>query len=88
MIQENEPMVWLTEIEPELYRKSMGHDPYAIYVQKLEKLKVTRTPARLLAYADLEYKTAHVIYLDGSRDVVFAEQILPRKDNTDERNAH
>lgn len=73
--------IWLNELEPALYKKNMGHDPYAIYVQKLENLQVTKTPARLLAYADLEYKTAHVIYQDGTRSVVLHEQILPRKDN-------
>ena len=75
--------LWLNEVEPALYMKSMGFDPYAIYVQKLVNLQVIKTPARLLAYADLGYKTAHVIYEDGTRDIVKHEQILPRSNRND-----
>jgi len=67
---------WLTKDEPDLYRKNTGGDPYSIWVTKMNGAKAERKPARLLAYADKE--TAHIIYLDGTRDIVRKEQMTAR----------
>jgi len=71
---------WLLQSEPNLYKKINGSDPYSIWVTRLNGLVVEKTPARLLAYADVGYTKAHVIYLDGTRGIVFKEQMTPRKE--------
>ncbi|PKR56328.1 hypothetical protein [Thalassospira lohafexi] len=68
--------------EPQLYQKLMGKDPYAIWVTSLSGRTVEKRPARLLAYDDIAKTKAHVIYLDGSRDVVFEEQMTARRRTT------
>lgn len=69
---------WLLEQEPDFYKETTGRDPYAIFVTKLSGLNIQRIPARLLSYADKDDKTAHVIYLDGTRGIVYKEQMSPR----------
>lgn len=69
---------WLTNGEPEFYLGQLGADPYAIWVSYLDGITPKRRAARLLAFADKRQRRAHIIYLDGSRDVVFAQQMTGR----------
>lgn len=69
---------WLTEGEPDWYLTHYGSDPYAIWVTRWKDGAMRRRAARLLAYADAAQSKAHVIYFDGSRDVVFSEQMIAR----------
>ena len=69
---------WLLKSEPDLYKQHTGKDPYSIWVTKLVGLEVVRRAARLLAFTDDEYTKAAVIYLDGTRDEIFKEQMSGR----------
>jgi hypothetical protein len=70
---------WLLNEEPLRSTASLGYDPYAIWVTRLNGMHVERLPARLLAYADEAYQFAAVIYLDGRRETVRAEQMTDRR---------
>jgi hypothetical protein len=70
---------FLLEIEPDYYLKATGADPYAITVTRLNCLDVEHVPARFLAYVNEDYSKADVIYLDGTRGIVFKQQIMARK---------
>lgn len=76
---------WLTKDEPEFYNQRMGHDPYAIWVTRLNGITPEKVAARLLAYADTGRKTAAIIYLDGTRDTVLVEQMSARRPPEDFR---
>ncbi len=69
---------WLLKSEPDFYKDKTGSDPYAIWVTKLNGFEILKLPARLLAFTNNEQTKASVIYMDGSREEILAEQMTAR----------